>query len=126
MNFDKTSPKNRNPQQPKISLHATKKPAQLCGKTAQLATLLQEHVAKFGSALFCCWSLLRTISWVRIFEGSLQVTTVGILPLTTVELRRTSLAAVAYAENFHEGIDSVAYSGHLYLVCAVCVCDVTI
>jgi len=59
MNFDKTSPKNRNPQQPKISRHATKKPAQLCGKTAQLATLLQEHVAKFGSALFCCWSLLR-------------------------------------------------------------------
>jgi len=38
--FDKTSPENRNPQQRKISRNATKKTAQLCGKTAQLATLL--------------------------------------------------------------------------------------
>ena len=29
--------------------------------------------------------------------------------------------AVAYAENFHEGVHSVAYGGHLYLVCSVCV-----
>jgi len=34
------------------------------------------------------------------------------------------LCPVAYAENFHGGIHSVAYGGHLYLVCAVC--DVTI
>jgi len=39
-NFDETSPRNRNPQQQKISRNATKKPAQLCGNTAQLATLL--------------------------------------------------------------------------------------
>jgi len=34
------------------------------------------------------------------------------------------LSSVAYAENFHGGFHSVAYGGHLYLVCAVC--DVTI
>jgi len=33
------------------------------------------------------------------------------------------LSAVAYAENFHGVFHSVAYDGHLYLVCAVC--DVT-
>jgi len=27
---------------------------------------------------------------------------------------------VAYAENFHGGVHSVAYGGHLYLVCAFC------
>jgi len=32
--------------------------------------------------------------------------------------------AVAYAENFHGGVQSVAFGGHLHLVCAVC--DVTI
>ena len=32
--------------------------------------------------------------------------------------------AVAYGENFHERVHSVAYSGHLSFVCAVC--DVTI
>jgi len=33
--------------------------------------------------------------------------------------------SVAYAENFHGGgVLSVAYGGHLHLVCAVC--DVTI
>jgi len=26
----------------------------------------------------------------------------------------------SYAENFHGGFHSVAYRGHLYLVCAVC------
>jgi len=31
---------------------------------------------------------------------------------------------VAYAENFHGGVHSVAHGGHLYLVCLVC--DVTI
>jgi len=31
---------------------------------------------------------------------------------------------MAYAENFHGGVHSVAYGGHLYLVCAIC--DVTI
>jgi len=41
MHFDKTSPKKRNPQQQKISRNATKKTAQLCGKTAQLATLMR-------------------------------------------------------------------------------------
>jgi len=40
MNFDKTNPINRNPQQQKISRNATKKTAQLCGKTVQLATLV--------------------------------------------------------------------------------------
>jgi len=30
---------------------------------------------------------------------------------------------MAYAENFHGGFHSVAYGGHLYVVCAVC--DVT-
>jgi len=32
--------------------------------------------------------------------------------------------AVAYAENFHGGVHSVAYGGYVYLVCTVC--DVTI
>ena len=40
MHFDKTSPNNRNPQQQKISRNETKKTAQWCGKTAQLATLV--------------------------------------------------------------------------------------
>jgi len=40
MHFDETSPKKRNPQQLNISRIATKKTAQLCGKTAQLATLV--------------------------------------------------------------------------------------
>jgi len=31
---------------------------------------------------------------------------------------------VAYAENFHGGVRSGSYGGHLYLVCALC--DVTI
>jgi len=39
MHFDKTSPKKRNPQQQKKSRNATKQPAQLCEKNAQLATL---------------------------------------------------------------------------------------
>jgi len=34
------------------------------------------------------------------------------------------LPSVAYAENFPGGLHSLAYGGHLYLVCAVC--DVTI
>jgi len=34
------------------------------------------------------------------------------------------LNPVAYAENFHGGVYSVAFGGHLYLVCAVR--DVTI
>jgi len=65
MNFDKTSTKNRNPQQQKVSRNATKKTAQLCGKSAQLATLvpcfayLQRQVAKLECWLVYCWSLLR-------------------------------------------------------------------
>jgi len=47
MHFDKTSPKKRNPQQQKISRNATKKPAQLCGRTVRQATLLgSSHAAK--------------------------------------------------------------------------------
>jgi len=41
MNFDKTSPKIRNPQQQINSRNATKKTTQLWEKTAQLAILLQ-------------------------------------------------------------------------------------
>jgi len=51
MNFDKTSPKNCNPQQQKISRNPTKKPAQLCGKTVQLATLM----AMLPSCLATYW-----------------------------------------------------------------------
>jgi len=40
-----TSPKKRNPQQQKKSRNATKKTAQLCGKTTQLATLVRNVVA---------------------------------------------------------------------------------
>ena len=38
--------------------------------------------------------------------------------------KRTSCQSVANAENFHGGVHSLAYGGHLYLVCTVC--DVTI
>jgi len=35
-----------------------------------------------------------------------------------------SYLPVAYAENCHGGFHTVAYGGHLYMMCAVC--DVTI
>jgi len=40
------------------TLLQTKKQAQICGKTARLATLLQMWVANVASGLFYCWSLL--------------------------------------------------------------------
>jgi len=45
------------------------------------------------------------------------------LSFQTKEALLAALKLVAYAENFHGG-HSVAYGGHLYLVCPVC--DVTI
>jgi len=42
---------------------------------------------KLASALFCNWALLRNNYMATIFEGSLQVTVVGVLPLVTAELR---------------------------------------
>jgi len=46
MHSDQTSPKKRNPQQQKKSRNTTKKTAQLCGKTAQLATLIHSKVER--------------------------------------------------------------------------------
>ena len=57
MHFDKTSPKKRNPQQQKISRNATKKTAQLCGKTAQLATLMRT------------WREVRNFAWHRMIPS---------------------------------------------------------
>jgi len=44
--------------------------------------------------------------------------------VTSSTLQNKLFETVPYAENFHGGVHSVAYGGHLYLVCAVC--DVTI
>ena len=54
----KTSPKTSNSQVFKKTRNSTKKQAQICGKTARLATLLQMWVANVASGLFYCWSLL--------------------------------------------------------------------
>jgi len=48
----------------------------------------------------------------------------AILQKLTVDLVHNLWEAVAYAENFHGGVGSGSYGGHLYLVCAVC--DVTV
>jgi len=44
-------------------------------------------MTKLASGLFRCWALLRNNNMATIFEGSLQVTVVGVLPVVTVELR---------------------------------------
>jgi len=46
------------------------------------------------------------------------------LSFQTKEALLAALRSMAYAENFHGGVHSVAYGGHLYLVCTVY--DVTI
>jgi len=46
------------------------------------------------SGLLCCWALLRNNNMTTIFEVSLQVTVVGVLPLVTVELRHLGTETV--------------------------------
>jgi len=37
-----------------------------------------------------------------------------------MDLENWLIRAAAYAENFHGGFHTVAYGGHLQLVCALC------
>jgi len=57
----KTSPKNRNPQPQKITRNPDLKTAQLGGKTAALATLLQYVCGLFGQSTGAIVSHRRTL-----------------------------------------------------------------
>jgi len=54
----------------------------------------QRQVAKLASGLFYCWSLLCKKTWQQIFQCSLQVTILSVLPRphhVTVERRQVML-----------------------------------
>jgi len=52
------------------------------------APCLQRQVEKLGSELFYYGHCCVTVVWQQIFEESLQVTVVSVLPHVTIECRR--------------------------------------